>query len=133
MPNDLPLSPDHAWTSQTRTNTNTNTNTPSASMTMSSSSSSSSSKSLLETLAARIAANAEAISAFNAQHGHPNRSFDRDAPTTLLPPGVPQDLRVKQQELLDASLDLQLLATDVNEYLVRQAVNVRSVAFHYCG
>ncbi|KAL1979270.1 hypothetical protein VTN96DRAFT_6326 [Rasamsonia emersonii] len=92
-------------------------------MTMSSSTPSSSSKSLLETLAARIAANAEAISAFNAQHRHPNRSFDRDAPTTLLPPGAPQDLRVKQQELIDAASELQLLATDVNEYLVRQAVN----------
>ena len=85
----------------------------------------------LEALAARISSSSKAISTFCDKNGHPYRSFARDSPTTVLPANAPEDLRATQQALIDAALEIQLLATDASEFLGRQAIQVCSTFSYY--
>jgi hypothetical protein len=85
------------------------------------------SASTLSALAERIAANTAAITSFCEINGYPSRSLrDRQSPPSLLPSDAPEEIRVKQQELLDLALELQLLTTDVNQYMARQIAQVRA-------
>jgi hypothetical protein len=82
-------------------------------------------KSPLQELAARISANTDVITTYCKENGYSQRSFELGSPAALLPAGVPTEIREKQQELLDAAAELQILATDASEFLNRLAVQVR--------
>ena len=82
----------------------------------------------LEALAARICSSAKTISAYCEETNYPHRSFDRDAPSTMLPRTAPQHILVAQQTVLEAAYKIQQLATDASDYLGRQAVQVCSLS-----
>ncbi|MCJ1369856.1 hypothetical protein MMC20_001068 [Loxospora ochrophaea] len=82
----------------------------------------------LEELAAQISESAKAISTYCAENKHPQRSFERDSPSTLLPSkDVPQDLQSAQQSLLEAAARIQFLATDANNALYRHIVQYQQL------
>ncbi|MCJ1366857.1 hypothetical protein MMC16_005987 [Acarospora aff. strigata] len=82
----------------------------------------------LEALAARICSSAKTISAYCEETNYPHRSFDRDAPSTMLPRTAPQHILVAQQTVLEAAYKIQQLATDASDYLGRQAVQFQQLS-----
>jgi len=82
------------------------------------------SKSPLVALAEKILADAKTISTFCEENEHPQRSFARESPNTLLPTTAPRNLLSLQQDLYDAAGQVQLLATDASDFLARQAIQV---------
>lgn len=78
----------------------------------------------LRALATRISKQADAITTFCESNGHPQRSLGQTDVESLLPTGASSDLQRMKQDLLDAALELQLLATDVGDFWSFQAVQV---------
>lgn len=79
----------------------------------------------LRALATRITKNVEAIATFCESTGHPQRSFGQIDVETLLPSGASTDLQRMKKDLVDATLELQLLATDVREFWDFRSAQVR--------
>lgn len=84
-----------------------------------------SSASPIEDLAEQVAVATKTLSEFLRSNGHGQPSFDREAPSTTLPPAAPKEILVARQNLTEAALKLYQLATGPSEYLPRLAVWVR--------
>lgn len=82
------------------------------------------SKSPIIVFAEKILADAKAISKYCEENKHPQRSFHKESPNTLLPITAPRELLSLQQELNDAAGQIQLLATDTSDFLARLAIEV---------
>ena len=83
-----------------------------------------SSTSTLEDLAEQISTAARSVSGFLQSGGHPQPSFQRDAPINTLPSSAPMDILVARQSLIEAAFKLYQLTTGPSEYLQRTAVGV---------
>ena len=91
-------------------------------------------KAPLEQLAAQMYAAAKNITLFCEQQNHPQRSFDRIEPTTLLPADAPQTLRAAQQSINEAATRIQQLVIDPNDFLGRFQVQVSLISSQLiCG
>ena len=78
----------------------------------------------LEQLAAQLYAAAKDITLFCQQQNHPQRSWDRIEPATLLPADAPDNLLLAQKNITEAALRIQQLVTDPNDFLERWQVQV---------
>ena len=86
-------------------------------------------QSVMGHLAEEITANAKTVSTFLQSNGHPQPSFDRDAPAVTVPLSAPQDVLVARQELIEATFKMYKLALGPSEYLPHLAVGVSSFNF----
>lgn len=82
----------------------------------------------LEVYAKEICAAAKIISAYCLEHGLPHPSFDAQAPSVTLPSTAPPGVLRARQTIHTASLKIQQLATEPNEYLSYQAVHLQNLA-----
>lgn len=87
-----------------------------------------SSASPIEDLAEQVAVATKTLSEFLRSNGHGQPSFDREAPSTTLPPAAPKEILVARQNLTEAALKLYQLATGPSEYLPRLAVWYQQLA-----
>jgi 6-hydroxytryprostatin B O-methyltransferase len=78
----------------------------------------------LEAYAEEICTAAKIISAYCVENGLPHPSFGAQAPSVTLPSTAPQNVLIARQTIQMASLKIQQLATEPNEYLPYQAVHV---------
>ncbi len=81
-------------------------------------------ESSLGELASRLSLSAKAITLYNEEASHPANSLAETSPSNLLPPGAPQHIRSAKQDLQEAALRIQQLATDPSEFLGQHAVQV---------
>lgn len=89
-------------------------------------------QSTLQELADQVQQNARTITTFLRSHGHPSPSFERDAPTSTLPPSAPAEIRTARLALMGAALKAFQLAAGPSEYLPNLAVGVNSrLCFHF--
>jgi len=78
----------------------------------------------LAQLATQLYTAAKEITQFCEQQDHPQRSFDRIEPATLLPVDAPQSVLFAQQSINEAATRIQQLVTDPNDFLARFQVQV---------
>src|SRR5690349_20526976 len=78
----------------------------------------------LEILAAEISANASLLSSYLRKENHAQPSFERDAPTSVLSPSAPDDIKAARQALIDSSLRTFELARGPCEYIPTLAMGV---------
>lgn len=91
-------------------------------------------KAPLEQLAAQLYAAAKDITLFCDQQNHPQRSFDRIEPATLLPADAPQTVLAAQQSINEAATRIQQLVVDPNDFLGRFQIQVSSALSNLmCG
>ncbi|KAF2867548.1 sterigmatocystin 8-O-methyltransferase [Massariosphaeria phaeospora] len=77
---------------------------------------------LLSSIVERIASNSAAITSFLKQNDSPPELTNKSNPfDVLVPPNAPEEIRTKQEELLNLALELQTIATDPYQFLQRQA------------
>jgi 6-hydroxytryprostatin B O-methyltransferase len=86
-------------------------------------------KSELESIAAQVSANATILSTLLRKQNLPLPSFDRDAPTVVLPQSAPDEIRAARQALIEASLRTFRLAIGPSEYIQNLAMSVCSCSY----
>ncbi|KAI4132161.1 MAG: hypothetical protein LQ338_000827 [Usnochroma carphineum] len=85
-------------------------------------------KPTLEALAEQICSSTKIITAYCLTTGHPQPSFDVDAPNVTLPPSAPQEVLSARQTIINASWKIRQLAIEPSEFLPYQATHYQTFA-----
>ncbi|KAL8661128.1 MAG: hypothetical protein Q9202_005890 [Teloschistes flavicans] len=85
-------------------------------------------KSTLESLAEQICTSSKIVSAYCLTSGHPQPSFDVEAPNVTLPSTAPQEVLAARQTIINASWKIRQLAIEPSEFLPYQAIHYQTFA-----
>ncbi|RPA88298.1 putative O-methyltransferase [Ascobolus immersus RN42] len=79
----------------------------------------------LEQLANELSSATKIVADYLRTSGHVQPSFDREAPSNVLPPDAPLEIKNARTQILDASLKIQQLAQGPAEFLPNLQVGVQ--------
>lgn len=81
----------------------------------------------LEQLAEEISAAAKLLSAYSLVADAPPATFGPNSPAVIVAPNAPQNVLKAQEQLIQAAVKIQQLATEPSEYIPNIQVHVRSL------